>query len=524
LATQLNITGNSTTNVGFGKGSNAANVQDKGKDVFAALLGVVAPKNEPVTRTEPVEKSQPANTNTTTTSRSSDRSVEVASSNKQHDKPENPDPVATPVDAQAPIQQVEAEKPKLTELVEGLADLKAKLDAGQPLSEDEMAQLDSLLIDLAQALGVDLSVMPSADELAAMVANASADTAPDSLTNKLTEAFGPLAATLAGHTEPNASADFSAQIKSVSDKLAAILAALNEGDVNPEALAEMDSELTFDAELQAALERALKPTVVDAPEPMLAKPSLDVTETEVTTKTDTTVATDPADDVAKAAEPELKVQSTREGQDKSNSGSEQKTDDRKPIETKPDAKPVAGAAQGATDQQVDPAATTQPVQQARVDMVAAPRVVQAGYQTSQQQLNLPQLAFEMVRQVSEGNTRFQIRLDPADLGKIDVRLDIDASGQVNARLTVEKAETLDLMQRDQKALERALQQAGLDSSKTNLEFSLKQNPFSGGDQGQNGSGARNPIFAGDADADEAPLPTVNLYRGNLSASGVNIIA
>jgi flagellar hook-length control protein FliK len=157
--------------------------------------------------------------------------------------------------------------------------------------------------------------------------------------------------------------------------------------------------------------------------------------------------------------------------------------------------------------------------------VAAPRVVQAGYQTSQQQLNLPQLAFELVRQVNDGNTRFQIRLDPPELGRIDVKLDIDRSGQVNARLTVEKAETLDLMQRDQKGLERALQQAGLDGAKTNLEFSLKQNPFSG-QQGQDGGNGRNPSFGDEAagDADDTPPPTVNLYRGSLSASGVNIIA
>ncbi|NGP18470.1 flagellar hook-length control protein FliK [Devosia aurantiaca] len=85
----------------------------------------------------------------------------------------------------------------------------------------------------------------------------------------------------------------------------------------------------------------------------------------------------------------------------------------------------------------------------------------------------------MARQVEGGNTRFQIRLDPPELGRIDVRLEIDNAGSVSARLTVEKAETLDLMQRDQRGLERALQQAGVDAGKTNLEFSLKQNPFAG---------------------------------------------
>lgn len=160
----------------------------------------------------------------------------------------------------------------------------------------------------------------------------------------------------------------------------------------------------------------------------------------------------------------------------------------------------------------------------KVDASAAQRVVQTGYQTSQQQLNLPQIAFEVSRQVMDGNSRFQIRLDPPELGRIDVKLDIDSNGQVHAKLTVEKAETLDLMQRDQRALERALQQAGLDQSKTNLEFSLKQNPFAG-DQNQ-GSGSEQ-AGSGNQDSGEeadAPVPAVTLYRGNLSASGLNIIA
>ena len=65
-------------------------------------------------------------------------------------------------------------------------------------------------------------------------------------------------------------------------------------------------------------------------------------------------------------------------------------------------------------------------------------------------------------------------------------------------MTVERPETLDLMQRDQRALQQALQQAGLDSSKTNLEFSLRQNPFS--QQGGMGDGrGGQPGFAGRGD-------------------------
>ena len=186
---------------------------------------------------------------------------------------------------------------------------------------------------------------------------------------------------------------------------------------------------------------------------------------------------------------------------------------------------VAAAAETKQDAQA-PGQTARPAGQGRNRRAVAPRPIMPGYQTNQQQLNLPQLAFEVARQANGGNTHFQIRLDPAELGRIDVKLDIDANGQVNARLTVERAETLDLMQRDQRGLEKALQQAGLDGAKTNLEFSLKQNPFAQSQGGQEGQG-RPGLFGeqqGGGESEDGPIPTVNLYRGNLSASGVNILA
>ncbi|MCS6762231.1 MAG: flagellar hook-length control protein FliK [Candidatus Devosia symbiotica] len=123
-------------------------------------------------------------------------------------------------------------------------------------------------------------------------------------------------------------------------------------------------------------------------------------------------------------------------------------DDRPTGDRKRDDKTLVVTAAAASDARTDaPAATAIPPQAARVDAVA-PRVVQAGYQTSQQQLNLPQLAFELARQVTDGNTLFHMRLDPPELDRIDVKLNIDNSGQINARLVVEKSEILDLMQRD----------------------------------------------------------------------------
>jgi hypothetical protein len=148
---------------------------------------------------------------------------------------------------------------------------------------------------------------------------------------------------------------------------------------------------------------------------------------------------------------------------------------------------------------------------------AAPKLLPAAYQTPQ--VNLPQLAFEIARQFHKGSSRFDIRLDPPELGRIDVRMHVDAAGNLNARLTVERSETLDMFQRDQRGLERALQQAGLDGAKTNLEFSLRQGPFerpTGGTAPQFSAGS--PILA----EPEPAQPSITLYRGTASAGGVNI--
>jgi flagellar hook-length control protein FliK len=83
------------------------------------------------------------------------------------------------------------------------------------------------------------------------------------------------------------------------------------------------------------------------------------------------------------------------------------------------------------------------------------------------------LAVEIAARALGGKRRFEIRLDPPELGRIDVRLDVARDGQVTSRLVVERAETLDLLRRDAPALERALQSAGLKTDASGLEFSLR---------------------------------------------------
>ena len=97
------------------------------------------------------------------------------------------------------------------------------------------------------------------------------------------------------------------------------------------------------------------------------------------------------------------------------------------------------------------------------------------------------LGLHIASQAKAGNKRFDIRLDPPELGRIDVRLDVGRDGAVNTHIVVERAETLDLLQRDAKALERAINDAGLDLKDGSLNFSLKDQSFAENMQDQDSS-------------------------------------
>lgn len=116
---------------------------------------------------------------------------------------------------------------------------------------------------------------------------------------------------------------------------------------------------------------------------------------------------------------------------------------------------------------------------------------------------LPMLASEIARQVERGKKSFDIRLDPPELGKVRVKLDLGQEGEVRAHLIVERKETLDQLQRDQRVLERALQTAGLDLTGGGLQFSLS----GGGQQRSSGEGSPGSPRRADARGSEAVAET-----------------
>jgi len=89
----------------------------------------------------------------------------------------------------------------------------------------------------------------------------------------------------------------------------------------------------------------------------------------------------------------------------------------------------------------------------------------------------------------DGINRITIQLQPNDLGHVEVKLEShQGTGETHVVFTADKADTLDMLQRDVRALERSLQDAGIKADAGTMEFNLRQQPQPqaqmGGQQGQ----------------------------------------
>ncbi len=119
---------------------------------------------------------------------------------------------------------------------------------------------------------------------------------------------------------------------------------------------------------------------------------------------------------------------------------------------------------------------------------------------------LQAVAIEIGMRAMRGAKEFAIRLDPEDLGRIDVKLEVSDAGQVQAKVIVEKVETLQLLQRDARTLERAFDQAGLKTTADGLQFTLRDP----GGQGRNGDDQPSRENRGGGAVDEPVIDEIRL--------------
>ncbi|NKB56633.1 MAG: hypothetical protein GKS00_09870 [Alphaproteobacteria bacterium] len=118
-----------------------------------------------------------------------------------------------------------------------------------------------------------------------------------------------------------------------------------------------------------------------------------------------------------------------------------------------------------------------------------------------------QIAVQVQKSVGQGLDRIKIQLKPAELGRVEIKLDVMQDGRVAATVIAERPETLELLQRDSRGLQQALQDAGLKSDNASLSFNLGGGNASDGQQsaGDGGDGIQSGEDAETlAENDDAP--------------------
>ena len=107
-----------------------------------------------------------------------------------------------------------------------------------------------------------------------------------------------------------------------------------------------------------------------------------------------------------------------------------------------------------------------------------------------------QVAREIVRRFDGDGARFELRLDPPELGRIEVRLDVSRDHRVSAMIMADSPQALTELARNARELEQMLQSAGLELSDSGLSFDLRQ----GSEGGDAGDGAAAP---GESDGEQS---------------------
>jgi hypothetical protein len=98
--------------------------------------------------------------------------------------------------------------------------------------------------------------------------------------------------------------------------------------------------------------------------------------------------------------------------------------------------------------------------------------------------------------------RFEVRLDPAELGRVDVRIEVGADKKVHAVLAAHDSAALTDLMRGQRSLENALRQSGIDVADGGVKFELSNDAGRG--------------FSGSANRDETASQRsgfTNVWRG-----------
>jgi len=134
---------------------------------------------------------------------------------------------------------------------------------------------------------------------------------------------------------------------------------------------------------------------------------------------------------------------------------------------------VPGQSANAAAPSVAASGVQTPIQTATATSVHVNLQVASQHRDAASAPTLDTLGVTIAAKSAEGVKHFDIRLDPPELGRVQVHLSLDDFGKAQASLVVDRPQTLELLQRDAANLTRSLHDAGVSLSNNGLNFSLR---------------------------------------------------
>lgn len=129
-----------------------------------------------------------------------------------------------------------------------------------------------------------------------------------------------------------------------------------------------------------------------------------------------------------------------------------------------------------------------------------------------------QVFVKITKAIKAGNDRITIQLRPANMGRVEVKMELTHDNRLMAVVTADNKDTLEMLQRDARDLQRALADAGLHTDNGDLNFNLRGQTG----QGDDGDGkSPGKLFAEDdvLDGKDAPADPAFAHRDGIYVNG-----
>jgi flagellar hook-length control protein FliK len=125
---------------------------------------------------------------------------------------------------------------------------------------------------------------------------------------------------------------------------------------------------------------------------------------------------------------------------------------------------------------------------------------------------IPMMAATMMRRLENGVRQFSMRLDPPELGKVEVKLTVENDKKTRAVISVDRPEALADLTKSTRDLIQALRDAGLDIEDNGLSFNLNGGSNNQNQHARDQHPTRQTFGSSDVVADVPAIPAIQTNR------------